>query len=815
MSDHDKNTKRIRVDRAKHIPEADKEKYLANFTEDQFRDLVIIRIFKLRGFIYDRETHGANEQGKDLIFTVQDPLGVEQVYAIQAKRGSLTMASKATENIETALTQLRTALAAEVVVGKPRRKVKPDTVLLCASGKINEPARTHIANEIKDNRIRFMDMFDLIPLIDEHCPEFWYGIDADKMPYFEKLRSLLLQSSDTIVLPDRNDEVQERTAITDDKYVPIFLHHITTKSTKEKGVEKTEPELKEVHISALLDEDKESLFLVIGEGGSGKTTALRRLAYMVVDRALRSLKIRTIPIFLKAIDILTKKERLVEIAGQNTAELSKSGKHAFSSKELEEGQVAILIDALDEIGNDNDRAKVLTKILEFNHEYQKCKVIVTSRDYNFVKKMPILSGFSRYFLSPIDYRQASKIAETLIKERSLPADATKEMLRRLQDVHGISLNPLLVTVFVATSDVSRKDIPANITEIFKKFSELMLGRWDEKKGLAQQFHSQVKDFLLQRLAFRMHKERMTFIPVGEARELFEQELTARGHEAKVEQFFEEVVDRSGLLRIEGDNVEFRHHLLQEFFAGRAIASLDWLKTSAGDEWWRKAIVFYFGEHPDRIEELLELAKGIKAVTPSDRVNASITIGLSLQACYLSEVAKKELALEWVVGELSSESALPPAESQVPNFRPMNAFLGYYLSARDAVACDLMKNVAERLVGVNSERNVSKSSELQEFWCIVGLLEAGHLEKAEILIKKFKPDDLRLLLAIDFGCFFIANLRITSDGDKKIAWRIHDRISPKVSPLVETFKTEFKSILFEMRKGQIHALATPNDPPNLS
>ena len=58
------------------------------------------------------------------------------------------------------------------------------------------------------------------------------------------------------------------------------------------------------------------------------------------------------------------------------------------------------------------------------------------------------------------------------------------------------MNRLLVTVFVATTDYSRKDIPANITELFKKYTEMMLGRWDASKGLAQQYQAPLKDFVL-------------------------------------------------------------------------------------------------------------------------------------------------------------------------------------------------------------------------------------------------------------------------------------------------------------------------------
>ncbi len=137
------------------------------------------------------------------------------------------------------------------------------------------------------------------------------------------------------------------------------------------------------------------------------------------------------------------------------------------------------------------------------------------------------------------------------------------MLRRLDNIHGMELNPLLVTVFVATSDYSRQDIPANITELFKKFTEMMLGRWDSSKGLAQQYHAPLKEFLLCRIAFQMHEARVTSWPVKKFTEVIERELSDRGHEADVAVLLDEILERSCLLVVQDDDIRFRHLLIQE------------------------------------------------------------------------------------------------------------------------------------------------------------------------------------------------------------------------------------------------------------
>src|SRR6202023_2728586 len=106
-----------------------------------------------------------------------------------------------------------------------------------------------------------------------------------------------------------------------------------------------------------------------------------------------------------------------------------------------------------------------------------------------------LAAFSTYNLLHLSLTQANKLLDAIAKQRSLGAEESAEILRRLQDMHGIRLNPLIAAIFVGVSDVSRRDVPPNITELFKKYTELMLGRWDEDKELHQQIQAPVKDLV--------------------------------------------------------------------------------------------------------------------------------------------------------------------------------------------------------------------------------------------------------------------------------------------------------------------------------
>jgi len=486
-----------------------KERHILSLSEDAFRDEVVRPLFGRQGFTDGRELCGPHEAGKDTIFIDIDKLGIKQVYAVQTKKGGLSLASKATNNVTTAITQIRTALLTKIVFLATHDKVSPARVILCVSGRINDAAKELISNEVGDPRLTFLDCDNIIPKIDELYPEYWWGIDAKLFPYLKAVKKRIEQTSESILVSEMVAGKPGPAPATDALFVPLKLFRFVTKPIKVRGEYKAEPKLEDIPVQGILSR-KENRILILGEAGSGKSTCLKRLAYLLACRGVASTTAINIPVLLKATDIGARRDNtLVELCAKETMTLGQIDKPAFSGKDLEEGRVVVLIDALDELTEDTDRLTVVSAINEFNQQYPKCKTVITSREYSFIDKFDVLKEFTDYRISPIDYRQAGQLIERLQSGKQIPIETTKELVRQLEEVHGMDLNPLLVTVFVATNEFARHDIPSNITELFKKFTEMMLGRWDAEKGMKQQFHFGLKDFLLQRIAFEMHRRRTT------------------------------------------------------------------------------------------------------------------------------------------------------------------------------------------------------------------------------------------------------------------------------------------------------------------
>lgn len=665
-------------------------------------------------------------------------------------------------------------------------------------------------DEVNDPRLVFLDSDELIPKIDEAMHELWLGIDVDQLPYLRAVKALVEDPDADQVLADLVPDSSIKDAATDAMFVPLRLHRTALKPKKVKGTVELVPKFEELPVTGILNR-RERLILIIGGAGAGKSTSIKRLAYVLAVRALESGTNIRIPVLLRAGEIWEQgKATLVDSAIAAVSRLvERTAQTSFTTEDLLCGGVVILIDAFDEVSDDSARLEVLRKAREFHNTYPKCQVILTTRDYSFIETMDGIDAFTKFRLFPIDYKQAQQIIVRFEKKQSLPAEQGREILRRLQEIHGMELNPLLVTVFAATSDYSRRDIPANITELFKKYTEWMLGRWNAAKKLGQQYHGPLKDFLLRKIAFEVHRRQQTSISLDEFEYLLHTELASRGHQADIAQLTDEILNKSGLFRTFGGRVEFRHHLLQEFFAGRGIPNVAFLESVISDDWWQRAIVFYFGERPGDSAAFYSVMKASESRRITELYSAALTTGLALQACYLMHTEDKAKILPWVIDGLAKAKELFMKIVDRENKHPLTRFAGYYLLGRDSVACKVISERSREIERAVLDNAIDEDEkDLRKFWILVAKLEVGDIQNVQDELRNFKPRDPRLLLAIHLGAFLIQHHRIANKQQKKAASSICNQLADTVRHLRQQLIKEFRSELLEIQKGKITAIKIP-------
>jgi formylglycine-generating enzyme required for sulfatase activity len=403
--------------------------------------------------------------------------------------------------------------------------------------------------------------------------------------------------------------------------------------------------------------------VIIGDPGSGKTTLLSYLALtyartlrdhidLVKDRLGLS-ETENLPILLPLRDLgrhLLEKhpnpgkdgpalllDYLLEYYQSQEIDLPAD----FFSVYLEKGKATLLLDGMDEVADPSLRQRVARLIEKFSERYPKCRFIVTSREVGYEGAARIGAQFGlakvRDF-SPAEVRQFvrdwTRVVEVTLAQSDAPevlrlADAQSEKLIQAIDtnprVADLAVNPLLLTV-IALVHRYRAQLPERRSELYEEVVEVLLGHWDEAKGLEQnvevagvKMDSGDRRSLLEPVAFWMHERNQREIELDDLRFLLLPAFKSMtgsddGQAVKaLDDFLRVVNERSGLLIEHGIGMYgFAHLTFQEYLAARALAdrkdALDFTLKHLTDAWWREVILLQAGylstQGKRRVSELI-------------------------------------------------------------------------------------------------------------------------------------------------------------------------------------------------------------------
>lgn len=794
--------------KAVFIPLDEQKKRLSEMSESDFRDKVVRPLFLSLGYEDGRVLHGSDEEGKDILFIERTKLGESRVICIQTKKGNINMASDGNRHITTAVTQLRTALNTKVALVETKQKRYPDEVVLCVSGTINDKARKYICEELqKDTKIQFLDSNSLIGLIDKSRPEIWEGISANVFKHYDAIRRYVETKTLDIIAPHAQDGA----------FVSLNFYRYESDVVKHRGQYSRKLRIEEISLAELenqtANKGMNKPILIVGEAGSGKSTALWRIAYDVVRHKGRE---NHIPVVVPARDInsadIATVMDLVDEIKRVAADFSQS-ENLLGIDDIKQGRLILLIDAIDEIGDEKNRTKLIQHIIDLNSQYPSCTTIVTSRQDEKTRRAFRVQKAKIYDVAPISWKQVHKIVNFVLQNRKLSnadsesiAKDSKVVLRHMGEVHGFKITPLLATIYATSAEYSRSDIPANITELFKKYTELMLGRWDETKGLQQQYHAPLKDFVLREIAYSMHTQKCLRLTKVEFQQKLAALLSNLGHDVANQDIEKELIDRSRLLREAGQYVEFSHLLLQEFFAGRAMSEKE-IAKKIESPWWDKPIMFYYGENSDKADHLRAVQQKIMK-QPKQRADSHRIIGFALQASYLSVVSTKIDI--WVdVVRAFSEIMVFIEKSEQQSLFSLSELVINYLKFRDAVAFSALRNkaTAEKITEcIQSIQDADPSiREATQLWHVIALLQSDLISEAADKIAHYHFDNKRYQLLIYMGALFISEVLPVDKSHKKAAHAICAKLEDKIAPYIKQFTKEFRSMLLEQQGDKVVAV----------
>lgn len=343
--------------------------------------------------------------------------------------------------------------------------------------------------------------------------------------------------------------------------------------------------------------------------GGGKTLLLKRLAVAYADPSRRSSSTDALPSYdLMPLLIRCREWRgqmhlpIMSIIGSLAVITGVPSLNALGSALLpllREGRVLLLVDGLDEIHSDSDRALFVESLEKFLNEFPKIHFVVTSREAGFDFIAPVVSQFcTRWRVAPLDddaIRQLCSYWHKLMVGDTPEVDAeAEEVAERLLETDSLirlAENPLLLTMLLVVKHGAGR-LPPDRVSLYDRAVEVLLDTWNVKGHEALNLKEAVPQLAC--VAFelmRQGKQTATELQLLEILELARDKVPqirryARGTPYE---FLKRVELRSSLVLEAGHQLEgaravpfyqFRHLTFQEYLAAVAAVEGHYLDYSS-------------------------------------------------------------------------------------------------------------------------------------------------------------------------------------------------------------------------------------------
>ena len=298
----------------------------------------------------------------------------------------------------------------------------------------------------------------------------------------------------------------------------------------------------------------------------------------------------------------------------------------FFADRLQRGNCAVLLDGVDEVADTDMRQRISRMIDRFTISYPDNRYVVTSRIRGYTENARLNEG---YCVSRVrDFNRADiklfliywnrAVETTLIREESdFTRQEAEERTNILLDaidnserVRELAVNPLLLTV-IALVQRYRAQLPQRRTELYEEAIEVLLGKWDEAKGLAtktamtgRKLDAGDQRSMLEPIALWMMEHRAREIEMVELRRQLGQQFAKMTSDLEqadsaAEDILRLINERSGLLTERGQGIySFSHLTFQEHLAARAVADrkdyISYTLNRLDDSWWREVVLLQAG-----------------------------------------------------------------------------------------------------------------------------------------------------------------------------------------------------------------------------
>jgi formylglycine-generating enzyme required for sulfatase activity len=392
---------------------------------------------------------------------------------------------------------------------------------------------------------------------------------------------------------------------------------------------------------------------IVGGPGCGKTTVLLHMAWALASslltqaaepaRSRLGLKLPPaelpLPIFVPLASFARYRRSLPAHAPAHEKTLGHFISHHLIGKQadfdlpadffaqlLKDGRDALLLlDGLDEVANEDERAAVRQAVEELTYGRKELRVIVTCRAIAYRSGRTALGGdFREIAVQPLDRKRHIAPMVRQAYACIYPQDSVQRAAKATDLLNGIERleaqrkarlgkdapalvdSPLMVRLLLIVH-FNNRTLPEERAELFDKAVNALLqvdyGREEEDIPELAKNWKPHRD-MAQHLAYRMHgqgPEQGWEIEEAALKRILQEAPIFQPH---IEAFLHQARQRGSLLEERGGVFRFIHLAFQEFMAARYLrevvggegrkAMLDALEPWLGDPWWREPVLLLAG-----------------------------------------------------------------------------------------------------------------------------------------------------------------------------------------------------------------------------
>jgi hypothetical protein len=328
---------------------------------------------------------------------------------------------------------------------------------------------------------------------------------------YTKYREHILSDLGEITLEGlpADEEMGARRISLEDLYVPLRLEPFD--DSNQDLPEQTELPVDEAHeavdgLSSDTDDDETlsvgsilesgSRLVILADPGAGKSTLVKRLSVAYLGDDFRNQiadelpKLDVLPLFIRCRSLgsrsrWTIREIIEDVPRQGEFSEHADGFKVLVDEALRSGQVLLMVDGLDEISSESDRASFLRQLRTFLATYPQVSLVLTSREAGFRDVGGALTVLaSTYRIADLRDEDIEQLVlrwhQTVVGNSTTVTEEAERLARTIigtDRVRKLARNPLLLTTLLL---VKRwvGDLPRKRSILYEKAIEVLLMTWN-------------------------------------------------------------------------------------------------------------------------------------------------------------------------------------------------------------------------------------------------------------------------------------------------------------------------------------------------